>query len=183
MEMTRKFTIIGVMVLLILLLGMFVAPGMAGGPHNRATGTVTWTARTNRPPAEQIPGIVSSFDVHDNAPGAESDRGTHDLWRPSGPEFEEGAISLDVKCVNVGDTQAWFAGTVESASGGYAGLEGEVFLYWVHDVSTPGAVGPDEIGGRGYSTLQAACNVVDVGGWTGTGKVTDGNLKVFYWEE
>jgi hypothetical protein len=163
---------------------MLALPVLAGGPHNKATGTVVWTARTHLPPAEQIPGIISSFDVHDAAPGMYSDRGTHSIYRPPDTNygFSGGSLSLDVACVYVDGYEAWFAGTVTVADGGYSGLVGDVFLYWVEDFDTPGSAGPDLIGGRGYGTIEEACNVVNAGGWTGTGIVTDGNLKVHYWD-
>jgi len=148
-----------------------------GNSHNKTTGTVTWTARTHLPPNQQLPGIVSIFDVHDEAPGAESDRGTHEITRPADSSFPGGSLSLDVECVSIGGNQAWFAGTVSWATGGYSGLEGDAFLYWVKDEATPGSAG-DKIGGRGYNNINAACGAVEAHSWTGTGVVTDGNLVV-----
>lgn len=148
-----------------------------GNSHRKATGTVTWTARTHLPSNQQLPGLVSEFDVHDKAPGMGEDRGTHEITRPADNSFPGGSLSLDVSCVNVEGNETWFAGTVSWATGGYSGLEGDTFLYWVLDGSTPGAEA-DEIGGRGYSDPETACSAVDSGNWIGTGDVTDGNLVV-----
>ena len=177
-----KKLVVGI-ILSLLLIAIIVVPVVAGGPHDKATGTVTWTARTHLDPEWQIPGIVSSFAVHDNAPGEKAERGFHELYRPPDTNygFPGGSLTLDADCVNVDDDETWFAGHVVSASGGYAGLIGDIFLYWVHDNATPGA-GGDLIGGIGYQTLGEACADVYSGGWTGTGVVTDGNLRVHYYD-
>lgn len=145
--------------------------------HAKATGDVTWAAQDG-----DVPGLKSEFDVHEDAPGNTSsygDRGTHHISRPADGDFSGGSLKLDVKCVNVEDTEAWFAGTVASGQGEWSNLKGEVFLYWVKDNGTPGAAGPDMIGGTGtYSALDKACTAVANGSWTGTGLVTDGNLVV-----
>jgi hypothetical protein len=171
--------------LVILVSAILVSTALAGGPHNKATGTITWTARSGT-----LPGLVTSFNAHDSdgAPGSQEDRGSIETYRPFNPDFEDefpeaGSITIELECVHVDGLEAWFAGTATSASGGYSGLEGQVYLYWVKDVSTPGSAGPDLLGGRKYDTISIACNVANNGSWAGEGAVTDGNLNVFYAED
>jgi len=131
--------------------GLFVVAGMflvasvalAGGPHNKATGSVTWTARTSWPPEQWIPGIVSVFDVHADAPGSTGeygDRGTFSLYRPADTNygFPGGSLTVDVQCANVTEDEAWFAGPVTEADGGYSDRVGNIYMYWVSDGGTPG---------------------------------------------
>lgn len=139
-------------------------------------GGVTWTARTHLPPAEQLPGLISTFAVHEGW-GDKEDWGIYSIDRPADGSFDGGSLTMDVTCVNIIEDEAWFAGTVSSATGGYEGTEGNAYLYWVNDLGTPGSDG-DLIGGRGYATINQACGVVDSMGWQGTGVVTDGNLVV-----
>ncbi len=158
---------------LAVLMGLTALSAIAGGPHDKATGTVTWTARSG-----QLPGLISSFNAHDVGPGMDLDKGSLTTFRPADTvdPFAGGSLTMDLRCVNVDDNQAWFAGVVTSAGGGYSGTVGNVFLYWVKDMATSGS-GGDLIGGRSYPNLGSACTVVDAGGWTGSGVVTSGNLK------
>lgn len=158
------------------LLLAFSIPAFAGGPHDKATGSVEWTARSGA-----LPGIVTSFDAHDEAPGMHADRGTITTYRPadSVDPFPGGTITIDLACVNVDGDEAWMAGVAVQGDGGYASNVGDVYLYWVKDGSTPGAEA-DKIGGRSYGDLTTACGVVESGGWTGTGDVDSGNLKTHY---
>ncbi len=152
-----------------------------GKSHNKATGGVTWTARTHLPPAEQLPGLVSTFSVHEGW-GDKEGWGTYSIDRPADESFDGGSLTMDVTCVNVEADETWFAGTVSSATGDYSDTEGNVYLYWVNDVGTPGSAG-DLIGGRGYGNISQACDVVEAKGWAGTGVVTGGNLVVHYTTE
>lgn len=149
-------------------------------PFNYARGNVTWTARTHLPEDQWITGILSAFDAVDKGEGMDVDKGRYKTVVPEREGFEGGSLTLDLSCVNVTDGQAWFAGEVISATGEYTGTEGDTYLYWVHDVDSPGDVGPDEIGGRSYDDIATACSVVDNEGWTGTGKVTGGDLTVHF---
>lgn len=151
----------------------------AKGPANKATGSVTWTARTNQPLANQIPGIVTEFNAHDLGPGM-GDKGESTIYIPENNVTGTGTRVIDVACAHVEDGEAWFAGKIVEADGDFAGSVGEVQLTWVLDGSTPGAEA-DAIGGTPkYTTLAAACAAVDAGAWTGSGDVTDGNLVVHY---
>lgn len=148
-----------------------------GNSHNKATGTVEWTARRGA-----LPGIVTSFNAHDIHPeNSQEDKGTIETYRPTGPGFEEGTIVINLACVRVTENDAWFAGTATEATGGYSGNVGNVYLYWVRDNGTPGSEGPDLIGGNPYADLGQAC--AKMGTWTGSGEVDDGNLVVHYSEE
>lgn len=143
-----------------------------GKSHEKATGEVTWTARSGA-----LPGIVTSFNAHDIYPdNSQLDKGTIETYRPTDPGFDEGTIVIDVACVRVEGDEAWFAGTATSATGGYSGNVGHHYIYWVHDKGTPGNLVPDLIGGNSYPTLKQACS--KLGSWTGSGEVTDGNLVV-----
>jgi hypothetical protein len=164
-------------------LALFVLPTYAeipghlpnnGNSLNKATGTVTWTARSGA-----LPGLVTEFDAHDLYFDSLADKGTIHTYRPSDDSgFEEGTVTIDLFCVNIATDEAWFAGTVVSASGGYSNTIGDAYLYWVKDVATPGSEG-DLIGGMPYySDLNGACEDVESHDWTGTGAVTDGNLVV-----
>lgn len=145
------------------------------GPAAKATGTVTWTARTHLPAAQQIPGIQTSFDAHDDAPGAQGDRGTVFFHRPDVNGFAAGTVWVDVECVNVDGGEAWFAGTVAAAEGAFS--PDGVWLFHVVDNATPGAAG-DQIGALNhYASLAAACTDVEAGTFAGQGVVTAGNLK------
>lgn len=172
---TTTYSAIVALVMAGLLLG---ATAIAKGPANKATGEVTWTARTSQPVDQQIPGIVSDFNAHDLGPGM-VDKGMMAITIPENNVVGNGTRVYDIACANVTDGQAWFAGTVVEADGDFADTVGDVNLYWVMDDSTPGAPA-DKIGGLGYNTLAQACGVVDNGDWTGTGDVTAGNLKVHY---
>lgn len=160
------------------LIAVFAVPALASGPHDKATGDVTWTAAGGA-----IPGVVSQFDVHDDPSGAVStygDRGTYWQFRPTGPGFTEGTLTIDVNCVRIDGDTARFAGTAVEKTGGYTAF-GDIFAFQVVDNGTPGTAGPDQIGGTAFATLAAACNAVE--GTTGIplgGVVTDGNLSVFY---
>lgn len=157
---------------------VFGTSAMAKGPANKATGEVTWTARTNQPVDKQIPGIVSDFNAHDLGPGM-NDKGTMTITIPPNNVVGNGTRVVDISCVKVVDGQAWFAGEIVEADGDFAGTVGDIQLTWVLDGSTSGAEA-DKIGGNSYNTLAQACAVVEAGGWTGTGDVTAGNLQVHY---
>ena len=163
-----------------LLLGAFVfsTSVSAKGPHNKATGSVTWTARTNQPVHKQIPGIVSEFNAHDMGPGM-NDKGSMSITIPENNVTGDGTRVFDIACVHVTDGEAWFAGAVVEADGDFAGSEGDVNLFWVLDGSTSGAEA-DKIGGMPYGSLTAACAAVENEAWTGSGDVTAGNLMVHY---
>ena len=183
---------------LVLAVALALVPAvLAGGPHNKATGSVTWAARGG-----QLPGLMSYFDVHDNAPGMDGDRGYFYLYRPADSTgFTGGWLAMDVSCVNVessetyGDPSQWgnnwkiekYRETNEFLSrqfydGGYADRVGGHYLYWVQDNATPGSAG-DMIGGSGksYADIGSACEDVNYSHWRGSGQVTDGNLNVFYY--
>lgn len=151
----------------------------AKGPANKATGSVTWTARADRPAAQQIPGIVTEFNAHDLGPGA-VDKGMSTIFIPENNVTGTGTRVIDVACVRVDEGQAWFAGEIVEADGDFADQVGDIHFTWVADGSTPGAEA-DAIGGTPkYTTLAAACAAVDAGAWDGSGDVTDGNLVVHY---
>jgi hypothetical protein len=162
---------------LALLMGLMALPAVAGGPHDKATGTVTWTARTHLSPEKQIPGIETSFNAHDVGPGMD-DKGTLTTYRPADTNygFTGGSLTMDLKCVNVDDNQAWFAGVVSHADGEYSGSVGDYLVYHVLDVATSGS-GGDEIGGNAYSSLATACVVAEAGSFIGKGVVMSGNLR------
>jgi hypothetical protein len=160
---------------LALLMGLTALPAVAGGPNDKATGTVTWTARTHLPPAKWLPGIETSFNAHDVGPGM-FDKGTLTTYRPAAPDFIEGTFTLDVKCVSVVDNEAWSAGVATAADGGYLPSLHGFFVYHVEDNATSGS-GGDIIGGRSYGSLATVCGIVDAGSFIGQGVVTSGNLK------
>lgn len=177
----KKISYILVVMMLVAVSAPFVSAGNGNsnnGRHAKATGSVVWTARTNLPVNQQIPGLVSVFDAHDLGVGM-VDRGTHTLARPADDYygFGGGSITIDISCVHVDGDEAWFAGEAVEATGDYSANLGDIYLYWVKDGSTSGAES-DKIGGRSYSTLSQACNVVDGTPWRGTGDVTSGNLRV-----
>lgn len=145
------------------------------GPANKATGTVGWAARNGG-----LPGLITSFNAHDLGDGM-VDKGNLTTYRPTDPTFNEGTITIDIKCVNVKGNEAWFAGEAVEGTGGYAGNIGDAYLYWVEDVSTPGSEG-DRIGGMPYSSLGAACSAATAATWHGSGAVDNGNLVVHNYE-
>jgi hypothetical protein len=112
------------------------------------------------------------------------DKGSHTISRPADTfySFPGGSLTMDLYCVNVVGNEAWFAGVVSSADGGWSGLVGDVLFYWVQDNATSGS-GGDLIGGIGYADLSTACAEVDSSTpWTGSGIVTSGNLMTHYSE-
>lgn len=152
-----------------LLMAFMALPAVAKGPHAKATGTVEWTARGGA-----LSGLVTSFSVHDEAPGMNGDRG---FWTLS--NNDEGSYTADIVCVNVDGDQAWFAGYVTEGDGIYWDRPGAVQLFWVNDVATPGS-GGDLLGGAGPDALgniDETCARVEAGNWTGSGVVDSGNLK------
>lgn len=151
-----------------LLMGLVALPAVAGGPHDKATGTVEWTARGGA-----LPGLTTSFSVHDLHEGGMDDRGFWTLSRA------EGSYTAEIVCVNVVGDEAWFAGIVTESDGIYETRVDAVQLFWVHDVATPGS-GGDLIGGAGpdrFGSIANACSKVEAMGWRGTGAVDAGNLK------
>lgn len=164
---------------LAVLMGLTALSAIAGGPHDKATGTVTWTARTHLPPAQQLPGLITSFNAHDLGPGMD-DKGSLTTFRPTDAGFSEGNFTMDLKCVRVVDNVAWFAGEVTSADGGYSDRVGDFTAWRVEDNTTPGS-GGDLIGGTGpKADLVEVCDIVAAGSFGGTGVVTSGNLKTHY---
>jgi len=152
-----------------LLTALMALPAVAKGPHAKANGTIEWTARGGA-----LPGLVTSFSVHDEAPGMNSDRG---FWTLSNNNV--GSYTVDIVCVNVDGDQAWFAGVVTEGDGIYADRPGAVQLFWVKDAATPGS-GGDLLGGAGpdrFGSVEDTCAKVEAGSWTGTGAVDSGNLK------
>lgn len=152
-----------------LLMALMALPAVAKGPHAKATGTVEWTARGGA-----LPGLVTSFSVHDEAPGMNGDRG---FWTLSNNDV--GSYTVDVVCVNVDGNEAWFAGIVTDGDGIYEDRPGAVQLFWVKDGATPGS-GGDLLGGAGPDRLgdiNQTCARVEAGNWTGSGAVDSGNLK------
>jgi hypothetical protein len=144
-----------------------VLPAAAGGPHDRATGTVTWTANSGG-----TAGVMTTFDAHDGAPGAKPDRGS--VITTVG----DSTVWIDLTCVRVSGDQAWMGGVAVAETGDRYSV-GEAFVVWVKDDGTPSANDETyEIGQTRLGSVSMACDQV-AAGWTGKGYVTSGNLQVF----
>jgi hypothetical protein len=146
------------------------APAFAGGPHNKATGTVTWAASSGT-----LTGIVSEFDAHDGAAGANPDRGTVHTAIPDG-----NSVTIELACVNVDGDQTWAGGTATAVTGERWNV-GQAFIFWVKDDGTPSANGTAyDIGQIEQASLSTACANVAAEMTGFKGYVTDGNLTVHY---
>ena len=114
-----------------------LAPAMAkGGPHDRATGDITWESARGAT-------IETTFNAHDGAPGSQPNRGS--VTQTSGA----GTTTVDLDCVIVDSDKAFFSG--ENQSGApvifYADADG-TFGSWTNP-NTPNQDCTDRWVGRG----------------------------------
>lgn len=153
----RKALITSVAILA-LALGASTA-ALAGGPHDKATGTVTWSTPLQGWTAQ------SSFDAHDGAPGDQPDRGTV----TTSIEAVASTVTVELDCVDVSGDQARMTGTAVDAQGSQWAV-GDTIHFWVADGGKDG----DRFNMWNNASL-GACS------WDGSpgGPVTAGNLTVF----
>ena len=151
----------------LLVVGMIVAFAIpaAAGNHGIATGDVYWTNH-----AGTFAGIHTVFSLHDNPPGSVSTYGDRGYVYQNVPG--KGEIWIDVDCVKIDGSEAWWSGHTVGATGDY--IDTDYMSGWFKDVATPGA------SGDGIGTLPDLSNRCP-STWTpgnGGGTVTAGNLTV-----
>lgn len=131
---------------------------VAGGPHDKATGTVTWTTPNQGWTAH------SDFNAHDGAPGAQPDRGTV----TTSIEAVGSTVTVELDCVAVSGTEAKMTGTAVAADGPQWSV-GDTVHFWVADD------GKADRFNMWKNAPYAPCT------WDGSagGPVTAGNLTVF----
>jgi hypothetical protein len=106
-----------------------------------------------------VQGLRTVFTVYpDNT-------GTVSHYHPDGDMY-----TVNVTCVSIDGNEAWFGGTVTTATGIYSTRT--TGLFWVEDNGPDGGDPYDRIGSPGAT---ASCSNI---GWTGGGVVTAGDLTV-----
>ena len=151
-----KKTLLVMALAIALVLSMMATALANGGPHDRATGEVTW----------EIPGgplagdtVYTKFNAHDGAPGSKGtteDRGTVTTTHKGVTR------TVDLDCVQIEENEAWFSGVDNN---------GAPVVFYVQDNATPGADG--DLFNQ-WTNSEYTCT----DGWSVGGEVLDGNLKV-----
>lgn len=138
------------------LTAMGAAGAVAGGPHDRAVGDIT----------AEVAGYVleTSFNAHDDAPGANADRGIVTTTATKNGLVDTATVRLD--CVEISGDEARFSGTIVEGTGRYAA--GGTMGFWASD---------SEAGDR-FNQWWNGGHCTDGWGSPG-GPVVDGDLKVF----
>jgi hypothetical protein len=99
-HMKRTLLVMGMVIALAM---STMAGAMAKGPHDKATGDITWVSALGAT-------IHTTFDAHDGAPGSQPDRGSVTQTSAAG------VTTVDLDCVIVDGDEAFFSGTNQSGA-------------------------------------------------------------------